>query len=55
MSAKDRQDEKVLEYIRNHPRQDDAEIAKALRLDEINVLDSLVRLKKKGLVVPTED
>jgi len=41
---------KVLEYVKAHPNCDDSEIARKLHLDEIAVLNSLIRLKKQSKV-----
>jgi len=42
--------EEVLKYVLQHPNCSEEEIAKALKIDLISVMDTLVKLEKEGKV-----
>ena len=47
--------EKILRYVRENPNKTEDDIAEALQLNIVDVLDSLTDLQKQGLVMSQPD
>ena len=53
--AKQENNEKILKYVRENPNKTEDDIAEAVHLNIVDVLDSLTDLQKQGLVKSQPD